>query len=865
MESPCLLANVFLVRNLCRQPKQVRALEPLGPWSPWGPGAPGVLEPLGSWNPGKALRGPGGPGPVATTMYASDCETELSEAAARDNYEANESESEPDRWAPATAVSDEVGRIVHVISSGSSSSSSSGSDHSSDPGCARASNVNIDFRGSWLLPGPATEKVSPLDEKTSRQEYLSRVALKRCTCRHRCMEVLLANREFMEQAFQSWYGLQRCPRDTQELLLHQHFAEGGNSAGLRCTKRTFLGKRVCYKAMTFFLATGSHRLQRIKAAAPDQRRRARTPAETLTSQQADVFSFLWTVYTSAAELCPNYDVPSVVGLTEGAKADLLAATRVLPMDPRDANSVQRALSSHELLPRKFLPPGHPKQYFWQYMAVRGGAAAGYTVYRKVWHRYFRELLGFTKFTTHPICNMCSELKAKLRSAPPCERHQWAKQFDEHQDDQMRDRQVYYRMRAASMSGDVLTIMQDGSDQAKYRIVRTTRPPKEFDGLWCPKLKLLGSLAHGHVACFWLMEEDVQRSGPDATLESIMTTIELARRRCKASGQRLPRHLWVQLDNTPAENKNRYLLQALAVLAGRGVFETATAAFLRVGHTHEDLDGYWGINQTVLGKVLSWDCPEDILGHTRRVMEGLLSKEEVVVETLDFVRDWKTWEAPLDLRFKGIANGPGSQHFYRFWRRECIPHTDLHNIPDSCAAGLPGDVLMEVKQFMADKVPCQPFDLVLRQGEADLLDPAPAAVLPRRPIEPATVKQVRTMARKMETHYPDRHRAREYLSEWCTRSSTNGMNLPRDLKFLREPAVCLLQVDEPALRPLATGEVPARLVSVQRPKRRPNAGADNLPPFEDWLARRQAQGVSLEQAKREWNGFALINGLLQVPA
>lgn len=829
-----------------------QALEP-----PTGPGATTTaLEPV---------KGPG----TLSAMDVSDCETELSQAAAVHESDALsvEAESEPDQWAPAVGP-----EAIVIASSSCSSSCSSNGDFNSDLDlageAARPAPVDFDFRGAWLQPGAIRQgEVVSLDEHarlSARNVYITRLLAKRCSCKQRCMDVLLGDASFLEDAFQSWYDLKRCPKDMQDLLLHQRLKAAEGVTNLRYA-RTFLGKPVCFKALFNFLALGRGRYFRTKAAAPDLRLRTRTPVETMSKQQSDVFSFLWSIYTSAAELCPNYDVPSVIGLTAGAKEELLAATRILPLDPRDANAVQRALTAPELLPRKFLPPGHPKEYFWQYVAVRGCGAASYTVYRRVWRRYFRELLGFSKFSTHPICNVCSELKAKLRSAPAADRARWAKQFDEHQDAQMRDRQVYYRMRADSINGDVLTIMQDGSDQAKYRIVRTTRPPKEFDGLWCPRLKLLGSLAHGHVGCFWLMEEDVQRSGSDATLESIMTTIELARRQCKASGRRLPRHLWVQLDNTPAENKNRFLLQALAVLVGRMIFDTASAGFLRVGHTHEDLDGYWGINQTVLGKVLSWDCPQDILRHTRHVMEGLLGREAVVVETLDFVRDWKAWEAPLDLRFKGIANGPGSQHLYRFWRRDCIPHDQLQHVPESCAAGLPGDVLMEVRQFMADNAPCQPFELVLRQGEGDLLDPAPAAVLPRRPIAPAARRQVMSLVRKLGVHYPERARAREYLSDWCNRDSTDGMNLPRDLKFLREPSAALVDVDEPASRPLVTGEVPARLVSVQRPKRRPCAGLHNLPPFDAWLARRQAQGVSLEQAKQEWNGFALINGLMPVDA
>jgi hypothetical protein len=221
---------------------------------------------------------------------------------------------------------------------------------------------------------------------------------------------------------------------------------------------------------------------------------------------------------------------------------------------------------------------------------------------------------------------------------------------------------------------------------------------------------------------------MHRSGSDLTLEAIMTCIEETRRVANETGRKMPEHLWVQLDNTPAENKNRFLLQALAALVDRGIFTSATAAFLRVGHTHEDLDGLWGINQTVLGNALSWDTPDDIIGLTRKVMESLLTDERVFVERMDFVRAWKKWGAPLDVRFQGIANGPGSQHFYRFWRRENVPAPLLSFLPDD--TGLQGDVLMEVRQYMASPKPCQSLEVVLRQGESDLLAPLPEGVLPR---------------------------------------------------------------------------------------------------------------------------------------
>jgi hypothetical protein len=52
---------------------------------------------------------------------------------------------------------------------------------------------------------------------------------------------------------------------------------------------------------------------------------------------------------------------------------------------------------------------------------------------------------------------------------------------------------------------------------------------------------------------------------------------------------LPKHLTLQLDNSPKDNKNQTMLAFGSDLVARGVFETVTFFFLMVGHTHEDID------------------------------------------------------------------------------------------------------------------------------------------------------------------------------------------------------------------------------------------------------------------------------------
>ena len=53
------------------------------------------------------------------------------------------------------------------------------------------------------------------------------------------------------------------------------------------------------------------------------------------------------------------------------------------------------------------------------------------------------------------------------------------------------------------------------------------------------------------------------------------------------------HVHCQLDNTASTNKNNTLLLFLAAMVAAGLICTFTANFLRVGHTHEDIDQFFG--------------------------------------------------------------------------------------------------------------------------------------------------------------------------------------------------------------------------------------------------------------------------------
>jgi hypothetical protein len=105
----------------------------------------------------------------------------------------------------------------------------------------------------------------------------------------------------------------------------------------------------------------------------------------------------------------------------------------------------------------------------------------------------------------------------------------------------------------------------------------------FAGEVLPKAHLTAVLgATGPLRLYWNWD-NVAKDGnllPTILLDYIS--------RVKAERGSLPPVLYLQLDNTARENKNKFVMTFLALLVERGVFEKIKVNFLLVGHTHEVL-------------------------------------------------------------------------------------------------------------------------------------------------------------------------------------------------------------------------------------------------------------------------------------
>ena len=71
--------------------------------------------------------------------------------------------------------------------------------------------------------------------------------------------------------------------------------------------------------------------------------------------------------------------------------------------------------------------------------------------------------------------------------------------------------------------------------------------------------------------------------------------------------RVGKVLYLPLDNTSGDNKNRYVIAFLAYFVQIRIFEKVKVSFMEVGHTHEDIDQFFSVianNVRTMG-ALAW--------------------------------------------------------------------------------------------------------------------------------------------------------------------------------------------------------------------------------------------------------------------
>jgi hypothetical protein len=115
---------------------------------------------------------------------------------------------------------------------------------------------------------------------------------------------------------------------------------------------------------------------------------------------------------------------------------------------------------------------------------------------------------------------------------------------------------------------------------------------------------------------------------------------------------LPRKLFLQLDNSTKDNKNRFVMAFCSLLTARRIFKEVTVGFLVVEHTHEDIDAYFSYLSKLLKRRNTYVLADlmKVFMDSQKTMAFMDSQKtvafipEVVQEVADFkkyVKDFTT--------------------------------------------------------------------------------------------------------------------------------------------------------------------------------------------------------------------------------
>jgi len=193
----------------------------------------------------------------------------------------------------------------------------------------------------------------------------------------------------------------------------------------------------------------------------------------------------------------------------------------------------------------------------------------------------RKHLRFTK------CDTCVDLRErKGRTMDPKLLDAIREEEYEHYQFVKEERGGYYNRRnyAVHRPKDAMSVIIDGADWYNYAVPYFATKTHESSKIFRAPIYLMGVISHGRGSKCFLVPGHFKQ-GTNVVLDVFIRTLMSM----KANGENIPPRIYLQLDNTAKQNKNKYLMGMLGYLVHIGVTEKIIVSFLPKGHTHEDID------------------------------------------------------------------------------------------------------------------------------------------------------------------------------------------------------------------------------------------------------------------------------------
>lgn len=182
----------------------------------------------------------------------------------------------------------------------------------------------------------------------------------------------------------------------------------------------------------------------------------------------------------------------------------------------------------------------------------------------------------------------------------------------------------------------------------------------------------------------------------------------------------------------------------------------------------------------------WDDPDGLLDILGRICRHAKGSSRATASKIDQCAKWKDWVAHLRMQFAGMHD----VHSLKFCRREDLGLAVLNAgvVVQDFPEGKPrsaGDIMMVVKEWLADKAPLQVFALFPEADTASLLanqPQQPVGITARRPISEQVQRNIRYHAPRCRAAGFISASAADYLLGWCG-STIPQISRPARLSFL----------------------------------------------------------------------------------
>ena len=626
--------------------------------------------------------------------------------------------------------------------------------------------------GSLLLAvgRPATANSYARNGEDERR--IAAVLSRSCVCKRTCDGGIS-----VDQAVQFCQLFRRCTVAEQRcfwsILVGNAGGVGNSESGLETVEWRFLGKRVCVARLVAILGMTKRTLYKLVRADVDKRQ---FNGRTKSLARKFVDQFFFELYHSCAEHLPEDD--GLVGVDDAIAGEEFNSDGEPdnPQRPETQSSESRvhmpswdpavsfpaAFASHcagERLPMKKMHHQKFMDLWWLYLAwlsVRSNesSAASLATFWRSWDEYWRACLVFRKSSQHAQCDVCNKYTQYVHfaHADAAEKQRAAQNWQEHLRDQYRDRLIYWHLRwyakrcSTAMPGTIpvriCVIIIDSMDKAKcawpqYKF----RIGKSLEYLRRPRICIHLAIAHGYCCDFFLADDEEMFHGASCFCEVLTRTLARTHKICQDRGLPFPDHLVVQSDNTTSQAKNSEVAKFLAVLVSKGKFCTAVLNFLRVGHTHEDVDQVFGVLLALVLRRVKFQTPIELSRYIQVGMaEVVAARGELLnVEHLTHIRDFLAWMAALGVDITGCwvtRRNMDVPHSFTYKLRGDLTHNEQQRLrAEPSDLGFPldaSDVFCVTKQFMASTEPTGPPVLVLPAGRAQgMIAPYPTGTCYRK--------------------------------------------------------------------------------------------------------------------------------------